>query len=51
MSISPRVLLNSPVFTHRAVYFRITGGGSGGGGGGIAAPSRGFVGWLAGRAA
>jgi hypothetical protein len=41
-SISPRVLLNSPVLTHRAVNFLVTGGGFGTGAGTAVEPNPGF---------
>jgi hypothetical protein len=43
ISISPSVLLNSPVLTHRAVNFLVTGGGCGTAAGTEAEPTPGFA--------
>jgi hypothetical protein len=42
-SISPSVLLNSPVLTHRAVNFLVTGGECGMGAGTAVEPNPGFA--------
>jgi hypothetical protein len=49
-SISPRVLLNSPVLTHKAVNFLVTRGGCGAGAGAVVR-NPGFAEPLAGKRA